>query len=720
LFKIKTLAWHEIKKTFKMPSFYFMAALFLFYQGIVFSLNISLRHHMLSPPGPLLAPYFGGPFWFWPLMILVVVELSHGSISMEKSKGTLENLLASPLSPFQIAWGKFIAIFCLYSILWLLTLPLILLLWLYLPPGTTLEIAPIITGYLGASLIGGAGLGLGLFFSSLTKDTRLAGMLTFVTLFILVLLKILVNPSFGIISTIWVIKISKFINFFDYMESFAKGIIVARDITILLGIIILTVISTGFILGKDQKIRKSSTILSLFLIFIIIIQIVTLFSWGKNQKNYVREYEIDPVLISKLEKINTPVKIYIFSIPPSSTLFMHPLYQMENSLNKIEQNFNYIEVEKIFVSKISYRTKKLAKKFKIDLKKIQQDASTFLEGVIVVEMGDKYRKISVVDTLVIDYVNNKLKFNGIRLESELASTLAYLQDPKSSMICITGGHGELSTENSGTTGLSKLIIGLRTQGWVIKYFNTSIVSIPQKCRTLFIPGPLNSLLQSEVQAIENYLELGGNIVLLINEQKGINPSFEPLLKKWGIQVGDYQINDPKNLLFKTGGYKWITTPGDDFKKKNWRIILERPRELILNKTKGFLFSSSQGKRILSNSKTIISNLKGDTKKIPVAAKTTLNNRNRNKIVVFGFITPFTNGNLKINGRSDDSSTDLLWSLFEWTGNRIQKVKIPPKPITHHHLSLKISTISSLNLFSIFIWPLFILTIGLWVWFKRRK
>ena len=96
MFKV---AWHEIRATLRTPSFYFVAALFLFYQGIVFSVTIALRHHPLSPPGPLLAPFCGGPFWFWPLLILVVVELSHGTLSRERTEGTLDLLLASPASP---------------------------------------------------------------------------------------------------------------------------------------------------------------------------------------------------------------------------------------------------------------------------------------------------------------------------------------------------------------------------------------------------------------------------------------------------------------------------------------------------------------------------------------------------------------------------------------------------------------------------------------------
>ena len=243
---------YEFKRNLKSPSFYFVAALFLFYQGIVFALFVSLRQHPLSPPGPMFAPYFGGPFWFWPLLILVVTELSHDAISREKAGGTLDLLLASPLSFYQVAWSKFLSSFLSYAILWLGTIPLIVFLILHTTQSDSVLIAPILTGYFGALSIGAFGISVGLFFSSLSKDIRLSGMLTFVALFMMVLLKILINPAFGLIENKNLIDLINHINFFDYMENFAFGRINWTNVITLLGGVTVFVSLSGIFIGFSQ------------------------------------------------------------------------------------------------------------------------------------------------------------------------------------------------------------------------------------------------------------------------------------------------------------------------------------------------------------------------------------------------------------------------------------------------------------------------------------
>ncbi|MBU1238324.1 ABC transporter permease, partial [Myxococcota bacterium] len=274
------IAWHELKSTLRTPSFYFVAALFLFYQGIVFSITVSLRHHPLSPPGPLLAPFFGGPFWFWPLLILVVVELSHGAISRERAEGTLDLLLASPVSPQSVVVGKYLGIVALFALLWLMTLPMVVLLFLYLPAGVKVAMVPIITGYAGAITVGAAGLAMGLLFSSLTRDARLSGMLTFVVLFLLVLLKILVNQSYGIITSPWLINLLSYFNFLDYMETFARGSVRGVHLSILLGIIILSVRGAAMIIGHGQRVHRLWGLLDYGIMFLVVVLVTITMGFG--------------------------------------------------------------------------------------------------------------------------------------------------------------------------------------------------------------------------------------------------------------------------------------------------------------------------------------------------------------------------------------------------------------------------------------------------------
>ena len=101
--------------------------------------------------------------------------------SEEKRSGTIELLLTSPLTDFQIILGKFLGALALYALMLAVTLIHIALLFVYGDP----EWKPIVTAYLGLLLLGGCFISLGLFISSLTKNQIVAGMVTFAVFLLL-------------------------------------------------------------------------------------------------------------------------------------------------------------------------------------------------------------------------------------------------------------------------------------------------------------------------------------------------------------------------------------------------------------------------------------------------------------------------------------------------------------------------------------------------------
>ncbi len=95
------------------------------------------------------------------------------------------------------------------------------------------NLGPVLSGYLGAIGIGAAGIALGILYSSLTRDLKLATMLTFISLFLLIIVKIMLLPEVNIIETGWVRSLMSHLNFFDYMYDFSRGIVDTRHLTLL-------------------------------------------------------------------------------------------------------------------------------------------------------------------------------------------------------------------------------------------------------------------------------------------------------------------------------------------------------------------------------------------------------------------------------------------------------------------------------------------------------
>jgi ABC-2 type transport system permease protein len=151
------------------------------------------------------------------IMILFTLPMvTMRTYSEEKRSGTIELLLTSPLTDFQIVMGKFLGAMALYGVMLLVTMVHIGLLFVYGSP----EWKPIVTAYLGVLLLGGCFISLGLFISSLTKNQIVAGMVTFA-----VFLLFWIITWVGSFSGPTVDKLTQYLSIIDHLDDFTKGVI---------------------------------------------------------------------------------------------------------------------------------------------------------------------------------------------------------------------------------------------------------------------------------------------------------------------------------------------------------------------------------------------------------------------------------------------------------------------------------------------------------------
>ena len=104
------------------------------------------------------------------LLLFVLPAITMRTYAEERRSGTIELLLTSPLTDFQIILGKFLGALALYAVMLAVTLVHIGVLFLYGSP----EWKPILTSYLGLLLLGGSFLSVGLFISTLTTNQIVA------------------------------------------------------------------------------------------------------------------------------------------------------------------------------------------------------------------------------------------------------------------------------------------------------------------------------------------------------------------------------------------------------------------------------------------------------------------------------------------------------------------------------------------------------------------
>jgi ABC-2 type transport system permease protein len=150
------------------------------------------------------------------LVLFLMPMVTMRTYSEEKRSGTIELLLTSPLTDFQIIMGKFIGALALWAIMLVVTLPHISLLFVYGHP----EWKPILTAYLGLLLLGGCFISVGLFISSLTSNQIVAGMVTFA-----VFLFLWVITWIGSFSGPTVDKLTSYLSIVDHLDDFGKGVV---------------------------------------------------------------------------------------------------------------------------------------------------------------------------------------------------------------------------------------------------------------------------------------------------------------------------------------------------------------------------------------------------------------------------------------------------------------------------------------------------------------
>ena len=148
----------------------------------------------------------------------------------EKRTGTIELLVTSPLRDWEIILGKWMAALTLYSCLIGISLVNMLTLFAYGTP----DWKPMMVGYLGLLLQGGALLAVGTFISTTTKNQIVAGVAGFA---IFLLLWVLDWVSAFESSAIYAAL--SYLSVVSHFEPFARGVIDTRDVIYYISLAIL-------------------------------------------------------------------------------------------------------------------------------------------------------------------------------------------------------------------------------------------------------------------------------------------------------------------------------------------------------------------------------------------------------------------------------------------------------------------------------------------------
>lgn len=221
----------ELHSLFASPIFHVVAVMFLliagyFFYGIVVFYNLV---SMQASQDPFLAKQLNltegvlRPFFLDIGIVLLLISplLTMRSYAEERKAGTLELLFTYPISDGSTVLAKFTAAATALLVVLAGTLPGVFLL------GSHASVAwsPVLCGYLGMLLLGGAFLSLGVFTSSLTQNQIVAAVLSFglsLLLWVIGWIKNAFGPGGG--------EIVDYLSITSHFDTFAKGVLDSRDV----------------------------------------------------------------------------------------------------------------------------------------------------------------------------------------------------------------------------------------------------------------------------------------------------------------------------------------------------------------------------------------------------------------------------------------------------------------------------------------------------------
>jgi ABC-2 type transport system permease protein len=162
------------------------------------------------------------------IVLFIMPMITMRTYSEEKRSGTIELLLTSPVSDVEIILGKFFGALGLYIAMLLATLLYMAVLFVYGNP----EWRPLVAGYLGLLLMGGAFVSIGLLISSTTNNQIVAGVVTFVVFLLLWIIGWFADtagPTIG--------PITQYLSITEHFDDFSKGIIDTKHVIYYLSLI---------------------------------------------------------------------------------------------------------------------------------------------------------------------------------------------------------------------------------------------------------------------------------------------------------------------------------------------------------------------------------------------------------------------------------------------------------------------------------------------------
>jgi len=464
------------------------------------------------------------------LYVVTLPVLTMRSFAQEFHDRTDQLLFTAPVPLWKIVIGKYLAMLTLFMIPVVIAAAFPLLLSSYGNVAVTEAYLTLIA----AVFYGMAGIALGMFISSLTKNTVVAAVLTAVLLFIAYTI-----GGFGEMLGIPVLR--RIFDVIDMRERFVameSGVLSLRSLLYFLSaaaaFVILTMIRLkqlrGGFGGNGRKRIYRGTAVALTVAAAVLVNVLgaVLPEHDLTVQEYHQLTEQTKML---LDNIDEEVLIYVYAKKESAD---------ENVTKMLNNYCSYPNISAEYVDP------ELSPEFTLKY------ASNGLDdGSLIVTSGTRHRNIPYgsIYTWSDESMSSYAAPDGFDLEGQLTSAIDYVTTESIPRVYQVTGHGELTLEGNFAGSVRRENVDLSELSLV------SAGSVPEDAQCLLLLAPGEDYSEAEIGALKDYLARGGNLYVLLKWRKEPLERLNGLLREYGIVVENGVVSETdKEVYFQEPYY----------------------------------------------------------------------------------------------------------------------------------------------------------------------
>jgi len=336
-------------------------------------------------------------------------------------------------------------------------------------------------------------------------------------------------------------------------------------------------------------------------------------------------------------------------------------------------------------------------------------AGVQVNGELVVEHGERSERLSILSEL------------------EFTNLLIRLSRPEQRLVMSLEGHGERSLTNVANHDLGDFGKQLTTKGMHVATLNLAIApEVPDNVAVLIIANPQTELLPSEVDKLLRYVERGGSLLWLLDQEP--LQGLEPLAERMGLVLSPGVVVDPDAIERGGRPVMSVAAPGaygahpiSAAMRLNTlfpfaRAIATNPIEgwsaipLIDVAPRGWLETDDLSGRI------VFDQGRDTAGPITIAvALERLRDEKTQRVVVIGsghFLANMYLGN--------GGNLDLGVNVINWLAGDDRLISIQPRSAPDVSLTLSKPWLLAVVAVFLIALPLVLVCTGAWIWWRRRR